>query len=124
MHRIEELIKIVKMKVQRDKKGTWSEGSVTYFQAMFDELEEVRQELNSDQNCYLEDELGDILWVYLCFLQHLDEEGSISMDNVFTRALDKYKTRVEGINAGIPWNEIKKKQKKALQEEQNNLSSD
>ncbi len=40
------------------------------------------------------------------------------MDNIFSRALSKYKTRVDGINAGLSWDEIKNTQKKALDEEQ------
>ena len=121
MHRIEELIEVVKKKVERDQKGTWSKGSITYYQAIFDELEEVQKEMGKGYSCHLEDELGDIFWVYLCLLKHLEVEGAISMDNIFSRVLIKYKARVDGINAGLSWDEIKKTQKKALNDEQSKI---
>ena len=118
MQRIEELIEIAKKKITRDQQGTWSKGSQTYYQAMFSELEEVKEEIDSDRKCYLEDELGDILWVYLCMLRNLEVEGAISMDNVFTRATEKYQERVDGIEAGLSWQDIKAVQKKRLAKEQ------
>ena len=121
MQRIDELIEIAKRKIARDQKGTWSKGSQTYYQAMFSELEEVKEEISSNRKCYLEDELGDILWVYLCLLRNLEVEGAISMDNVFKRATDKYKERVDGINAGLSWEDIKETQNKRLKKEQEQM---
>jgi len=112
------LIEIVKLKILRDQKGTWSKGSQTYLDALFDEIEEVKNELSSGRQCFLEDELGDILWVYLCFIHNLEVEGKIAMNSVFKRSINKYKERVNGINNGVPWNEIKEKQKTALAKEQ------
>lgn len=118
MQRIEELIEIAKRKNEFDQKGTWSKGSKTYYQAMFEELEEVKEEIDSERRCYLEDELGDILWVYLCLLRNLEVEEKISMDSVFSRAIEKYKERVGGIEAGSSWSDIKKVQNKRLAKEQ------
>ncbi|MCP4326055.1 MAG: nucleotide pyrophosphohydrolase [Alteromonadales bacterium] len=118
MENLSQLIEIVSKKVARDQKGTWSQGSITYYQAMFAELVEVKEEMLSNRQCYLEDELGDILWVYMCMLKHLEVEGAISMDNILTRAVDKYTERVNGINNGLSWEDIKETQKKVLALEQ------
>ena len=118
---LDKLVNVVKSKIIRDQKGTWSEGSDTYFNALFDEIKEVKEELSSGKQCFLEDELGDMLWVYLCFVHNLEVEGKVSMSKVFERSLLKYSERVNGINNGGCWNEIKKKQKIALEFEQSNF---
>lgn len=118
---LDKLIDVVKTKIIRDQKGTWSEGSNTYLNALFDEINEVKEELSSGKQCFLEDELGDILWVYLCFVHNLEVEGKISMSKVFERSLIKYTERVNGINNGECWDEIKEKQKIDLEIEQSNL---
>jgi NTP pyrophosphatase (non-canonical NTP hydrolase) len=118
---LEKLIDVVKAKIIRDQKGTWSKGSNTYLDALTDEIEEVKEELLSGKQCFLEDELGDILWVYLCFVHNLEVEGKASMTKVFERALVKYSDRVNGINNGQSWNEIKEKQKLNLESEQSHF---
>jgi len=112
------LIEIVKLKILRDQKGSWSKGSQTYLDALFDEVEEVKKELVSGRQCFLEDELGDMLWVYLCFIRNLEAEGKISMDAVFNRSIKKYEERVNGINNGESWSDIKVRQKLKLKKEQ------
>jgi len=118
---LDKLVDVVKTKIIRDQKGTWSEGSNTYLNALIDEINEVKEELSSGKQCLLEDELGDILWVYLCFVHNLEVEGKISMPKVFERSLIKYSERVNGINNGDCWDAIKKKQKSALVLEQTSL---
>jgi len=120
---LDKLIDVVKTKIIRDQKGTWSKGSNTYLNALFDEINEVKEELSSEKQCFLEDELGDILWVYLCFVHNLEVEGKVSMPKVFERSLIKYSERVNGINNGECWDEIKEKQKIALEREQSKLNS-
>jgi NTP pyrophosphatase (non-canonical NTP hydrolase) len=114
---ITQLLNVVKAKIERDQKGTWSEGSNTYYKAMFDELAEVEAEIVSNRRCFLEDELGDVLWVLMCLLRNLEVEDKINMERVFKRALNKYEERVTGINAGKDWADIKQKQKNELEEE-------
>jgi len=121
---LNNLIDVVKTKIIRDQKGTWSEGSNTYLNALIDEINEVKEELSSGRQCFLEDELGDILWVYLCFVHNLEVEGKVSMSKVFERSLIKYRERVNGINNGACWDEIKKKQKLALELEQSNFEEE
>lgn len=116
-----ELQQIAKLKLTRDLKGTWSQGSNTYFNAIYDELLEVKAEIKSNQQCFLEDELGDVLWDYMCLLNHLEHEDKITIENVFKRAVSKYRERINGLNDGENWDDIKKRQKAALLKEQKSL---
>ncbi|MCC4783753.1 nucleotide pyrophosphohydrolase [Vibrio lentus] len=117
MDSIQQLIELAEKKIERDKKGTWSKGSTTYFRAMFDELEEVNTEMDSGRSCYLEDELGDILWVYLCLLKNLESDNKINAERVFRRAQQKYSERLSAINSGSSWSEVKERQKALLAQE-------
>lgn len=117
MDSLKQLLEIAERKIERNQKGTWSNGSITYYQAMFDELYEVKAEMDSARKCYLEDELGDILWVYMCLLKNLEAEGMISVESVFERVLSKYKERIDGLNIGGSWSGIKEVQKQRLEEE-------
>ncbi|CCN50663.1 hypothetical protein MADA3029_960009 [Vibrio nigripulchritudo MADA3029] len=67
---LSELETIAQVKSQRDLEGTWFKICDTYLQAMIEEVEEVRTEITSGKQCFLEDELGDLLciFVFLCFL--------------------------------------------------------
>ena len=115
---LDPLIEIVKKKTIRDQNGTWSKGSITYLNAMLDEIDEVKNELSSGKQCFLEDELGDILWVYFCFIHNLEREGKVSIPSIFSRSHKKYKERIEGISNGGSWDKIKEKQKSELAAEQ------
>lgn len=115
---LDKLLQVVDKKIIRDQKGTWSKGSVTYYEAMFDELREVKAEIESGRQCYLEDELGDILWVYLCMLKHMEVEGKISFEQVFERSLEKYQARMSGMEIGKSWELIKQEQKESLKKQQ------
>lgn len=81
------------------------------------EIEEVREELDSGRQCYLEDELGDVLWDYLNLLYNLEDEGKISLISVFKRASKKYDERIATIANGGSWASIKEKQKARLAKE-------
>ncbi|HAT8487254.1 TPA: nucleotide pyrophosphohydrolase [Vibrio vulnificus] len=118
MGNILSLIELANAKLLRDQQGTWSKGSITYYEAMFDELREVKAEIESGRQCYLEDELGDILWVYLCMLKHMEVEGKISFEQVFERSLEKYQTRMVGMELGKSWELIKQEQKESLKKQQ------
>ncbi|CAH6919864.1 MazG domain-containing protein [Vibrio chagasii] len=123
MKDLSKFIEVVTTKVARDKRGTWSQGSVTYLEAMYAELKEVETEIESEKKCYLEDELGDILWVYLCMLYHMENEGKIDVQSVFARAEQKYTERVNGIESGMSWEVIKTIQKERLAQEQQAIDS-
>ena len=117
LHDIQALLTIIKAKHEIDQNHDWSLGSATYFQELKEEIEEVGEELKDDRWCYLEDELGDVLWDYLNLLYNLEVEDKISVGRVFKRATDKYDQRISAITNGISWASIKEKQKMALKRE-------
>lgn len=108
---------VAERKIKRDQKGNWSKGSITYLEALKDEIEEVEAEFKGHKRCFLEDELGDLLWVYLCLIENLEVEGKISKAKVFERSSTKYQERIDGIENGLNWSDIKKVQKERLNRE-------
>ncbi len=93
----------------------WSE---TYIKWMIDEIEEVKEELKENNHVYLEDELWDIFWDYMCFLESLEQEWKINKSRVFDRCYAKFSGRLnpDGSNNG-EWSTVKKIQKEKLKEE-------
>ena len=104
---VAKLFEVVKKKAQIDQTNSWSNGFSTYLNEIKKELAEVEEEIHSDRICYLEDELGDVLWDYLNLLLCLENEKGINVVNVFERALSKYDERISNIEAGIMWAETK-----------------
>jgi len=120
---IEKLFSLVQEKYEIDKKGEWSKGSETFFEEIYKELEEVKEEMDAGKQAFLEDELGDVLWDYLHLLYNLDQERKIKFENVFSRSLKKYTERVKGIQEKTSWQDIKKLQKARLEQEQQLLDT-
>jgi NTP pyrophosphatase (non-canonical NTP hydrolase) len=114
---ISKLFALVGSKIELDEKANWSEGSTTYFQELKKEIDEVSDELDSNRQCYLEDELGDVFWDYLNLLRNLEAEGKILTEKVFERASKKYEERLTAISSGSSWSSIKAKQKLELETE-------
>jgi len=112
-----ELLALAENKRLIDQDSGWASGAETYLDGLRDEVTEVKDELYSGRVCYLEDELGDLLWNYLNALQLLDHQQKISIENVFERARDKYQQRIEGIQQGERWADIKADQKQQLAQE-------
>ncbi|MEZ8141678.1 MazG nucleotide pyrophosphohydrolase domain-containing protein [Enterovibrio sp. FF113] len=111
---LEQLQLIAKVKAERDLEGTWFKGSVTYLDALVNEVAEVKEELCLKRQCFLEDELGDLLWNFVCSLEHLELEGRIDKAAVFERVHKKYAERVTKRKDGESWDEVKAQQKQAL----------
>ncbi len=118
---LEQLQLIARQKAQRDLQGSWFKGSTTYLDALQDEIAEVKDELCLNRQCFLEDELGDLLWNFVCTLEHLERERRISKTAVFRRAKKKYAERVTERSVGESWEEIKIRQKRELLIEFRNL---
>ena len=114
MEEFDKLLKIAKRKTQFDEKGTWSKGSQSYLAGIKNEVDEVIEETPKSRQCYLEDELGDILWNYLNVLTTMEKETGIEPKAVLIRACRKYEARVSAIESGIKWSEIKEQQNIAL----------
>lgn len=112
-----ELESIAEAKSKRDLEGTWFKGSDTYLQAMIDEVQEVRAEIITNRQCFIEDELGDLLWNFVCVLQHLELENKINKRKVYQRVVQKYRDRVTERLPNETWEDVKKRQKSALLQE-------
>lgn len=121
MEKLETLLELARRKAVIDKTSTWSEGAKTYLSELKAEVDEVNEEIANKRVCFLEDELGDVLWDYLNALVALEEEQGINIESVLTRSLSKYNERILGIENGESWQEIKSRQKRALEHEQANL---
>jgi NTP pyrophosphatase (non-canonical NTP hydrolase) len=111
MKAFDNLLAIAKRKAKFDENNTWSKGSETYLAEIKNEVDEVIEEIPKSRQCYLEDELGDILWDYLNILAALEKEAEIDTKAVLKRACRKYEERISGIETGKTWAEIKQKQK-------------
>ncbi len=126
---LNKLIEIVKKKYQIDKTQEWYKWPKTYFDWLIDETQEVEVELKKNNKVYLEDELWDILWVYLNMLEWLKDEGKIdSLESVLQRAEKKFWERIEAINGwktqkirSAAWKRVKNKQKAENKVEHNKL---
>lgn len=112
-----ELQKIAALKSQRDLKDSWFKGSSTYLDALVEEISEVKEELVSGRQCFLEDELGDLLWDFVCLIEHLELEGKVDKERVFQRSVDKYAERVTNRSPGETWDDVKLRQKLELKKE-------
>lgn len=111
------LFDIARRKAKYDNTNTWYRGSETYFDALYQELEEVGEEITQTRLCYLEDELGDVLWNYLNLLMALEKEQGIDPISVLSRAVNKYQQRVNTIENNGSWADVKAEQKLRLQQE-------
>lgn len=118
---LNSLIALARRKHRIDQHSGWSEGSRTYLSALATELDEVEAELQQQRRCYLEDELGDLLWNYLNSLVGLEAERGIKLERVLARANSKYSERIETIENGGFWKEIKAQQQQQLALEQAEL---
>ncbi|MBN2656389.1 MAG: hypothetical protein JXR86_04955 [Spirochaetales bacterium] len=122
---IRQLYDIAVSKKHIDKQHNWSKGSITYFEELKKEIDEVGEELETERFNYLEDELGDVLWDYLNLLINLESEGKINFSRVFERSVRKFGERIEGLKepggnsdpGGSSWKKVKALQKKRLAEE-------
>jgi len=116
--RIEEFI---------ETKNPWYKWSKTYIEWIDDEWEEVQEEIKENNSVYLEDELWDLFWDYMCLLNSLEKEWKISsVDKVFERSYKKFSERISAVRESIPWqgwiwDKIKQKQKKENKEEHDKL---
>jgi len=97
-----------------------------YFDYMPWEIEEVIEQFKENNTVYLEDELWDILWIYMNLLVKLEREELItSRKEVMKRAIKKYSWRIENLwqktieERQNYWETVKVKQKEELKKEHN-----
>ena len=116
------IMAVVRRKQVYDQKKASMKGSQKYFSGLQKEILEVAEELEKDRLCYLEDELGDILWDFLNMTCALESEKNVEIERVFRRCFQKYQERMDALDRGEEWAEIKQVQKKRLETEHLELS--
>jgi len=127
---IEKLIELADVKNRIDIKR----GEEKYFDnewminELLSEIEEVKDEIKPNNQPFLEDELGDILWDWLILVEKLKAKGLVnSHEAIIKRVVKKYSERIESLVGDSTdtkrWQEVKEKQKKALKKEQELLES-
>jgi NTP pyrophosphatase (non-canonical NTP hydrolase) len=95
-------------------------GPDTFIEGLIDEIEEVKVEYEAEKRVFLEDELWDVFWDYICLVLSLDLEWKISKEKVFERCWAKFSLRLnteDGSDNG-DWQAVKKIQKEKLHVEQ------
>ncbi len=126
---IDELIKLSAQNDKLDQKRA----EQRYFEMewlieeLLSEVEEVKEELRPNNQAFLEDELGDILWGWLMLVQKLKSKGYVtSHEAILQRTLQKYTQRINALkgdeNDAKRWAEVKAKQKTALEVECKHLN--
>lgn len=121
MDNIYNLLELAKQKSKIDENSSWKGGSKLYLEELKNEVDEVLEEYENDRKCYIEDELGDILWDYLNTLISMEKEKNIEIKAVFERAFNKYSQRIDAMHIGQSWDLVKQRQKEALLTEWNEL---
>jgi len=125
---IEELIALAALKDRIDIKRAEQK----YFEddwiigELLSEIQEVKEEIRPDNQAFLEDELGDILWGWLILVQKLKSKGFVSShEAIIRRVLKKYSQRIGALkgdeNDAERWAEVKAEQKEALEAERGSL---
>ncbi len=125
---IEELIVLAALKDRIDIKRAEQK----YFEddwiigELLSEIQEVKEEIRPDNQAFLEDELGDILWGWLVLVQKLKSKGFVSShEAIIRRALKKYSQRIGALkgdeNDDQRWAEVKAEQKEVLEAEQGSM---
>ena len=97
MQNIVKIKDLSKSRIQEfiETKHEWFYGHKTYVDGIDDEWVETKQEIKKDNSVHLEDELGDVLWDYMCLLHSLEEEKLISSpEKVFERCYKKFSERI------------------------------
>lgn len=97
---------------------TFYKGYQTFLDGMRDEIQETEEEIQSGRKIYLEDELWDVFWDYICLLCSLQDEWRIETEKVFERCYQKFSERLnqDGSDSGN-WQQIKNSQKAELEKE-------
>lgn len=117
MENFGKLLEIVRRKAVYDRNNPWYSGPESYLLGLKDEVDEVIEEIPRNRACYLEDELGDLLWNCLNTVFALEKECGVTLESVLERASLKFEARLSGIEAGRSWQEIKLEQQQALARE-------
>lgn len=114
-----DILKLAEIRMKHLQAGGWHgfyKWSETFIDGLIDEIEEVKVEFKEEKRVFLEDELWDVFWDYICLVLSLDLEWKISKEKVFERCWTKFSERlnVEDGSDNGDWQKVKKKQKERL----------
>ena len=124
LENMEKIINLSKERIKYLEKRTepWYKWYETYISGIKNELQEVEDELKGNNTVFLETELWDIFWAYICLLHSLEENWYINnKENIFERCYKKFSERLSWIEKWLTWDDIKKIQKKELEIEHDNI---
>ena len=119
MENIAKIKALAKSRIQEfiDIKDPWYKWHSTFIKWIQDEFDEIKQEVKENNTVYLEDELWDLFWDFMCLLNSLEHEWMISsQEKVFERSYKKFSERIsevrkKGKKHNEMWDVVKKKQK-------------
>jgi NTP pyrophosphatase (non-canonical NTP hydrolase) len=123
MNKVAEILEIARQNVAKNP-SIYPEATAAvlsrYMEALIDELEEVKVEIKENNEIYLKDELGDILWNFSVLIALLENRGFLEKaDSVFEQAYTKYSERSPAflkLDNNL-WEQIKKTQKERLEKQ-------
>lgn len=110
------LLALARRKHKIDLESGWAKGPERYLDALADEISEVKQAINHGQNSHTEDEMGDLLWNLANSLIWLEHTAGIEPQAVLNSAVRKYDERMEAIENGGSWKEVKERQRTRLEQ--------
>lgn len=120
LQKINELSKKRIKSFKNNDENSFYKWPKTYIDAIRLELEESNDEFRENNSVYLEDELWDVLWTYMCLLNSLEKDWYITdVEKVFERSFKKYSWRIN-VDTWInnwKWSDTKKIQKRELDKE-------
>ena len=121
---MKKLIELAAYKHQIDIKRGESKymNSEWLLNAIVEEVQEVKEEIRTNNIAHLEDELSDILWGWLVIVEKLKDEGYVtSHEAILERGLKKYEERILSLKGDERdndiWKEVKARQKEELERE-------
>lgn len=113
---IEKVLDLAKKRNSFEKKNPFYVNPEKYLERLYNEINEVKDELKEKNSVFLEDEIWDCFWILFCLSQVLEKEWKIkSLENIFKRIEKKYKQRLVAVFSGDfenkdkCWQEAKKK---------------
>lgn len=118
IEKIKNLVKI-RMDFLKNNESSFFKWNETFFEEILKEIQEAKAEVKENNSVYLEDELWDIFWDFLCLVETLKNEWKItSLEKIFERCYTKFSWRIdENTWKSRDWQEVKKKQKEELKKE-------
>ena len=104
---LSKLIDVAKRKREFDGNNPWYEGPESYLNEISKEVDEVLETLPRGDLPHLEEELGDVIWDTLNAILALERSHNVDIHSVLQRATDKYTFRIDGLEQGLSWQEVK-----------------